>query len=113
MMLGFAAAKRVVELGRSAFFPEQEPNLPNRRSTLLRGDDMASQFGHGGAQFPSTRMLLTGLHPGNGGNNDSRIPADRRMMPSVLSFAQSTTEDHSSPRHEPARARLGGGVSGM
>lgn len=93
-MLGFATAKHVVELGRNAFFSAQEPDLPDRRSMLLRGDDMAPQFGYVGARYPSTRILLMGTNPGNGGNNDRRIAEDERMMPSVRRFAESPTEEN-------------------
>jgi hypothetical protein len=93
-MLGFAAAKRVVELGRHAFFPEQKPDLPFGRSALLQGDDLAPQFVYVGAQYSSTRILLIGINPGNGPRNDIRTPDDARMMPAILRFAQNPTEQN-------------------
>ncbi|WP_294537569.1 hypothetical protein [uncultured Rhodoblastus sp.] len=91
-MLGFLAAKQVVEMGRSAFFPDHESDLPLGRSALLSRDDLTPQFGYVGAQYSSTNILLLGINPGNGPRNDFRTPADERMMPELLRFAQNPTE---------------------
>jgi uracil-DNA glycosylase len=93
-MLGFATAKRVDELGRHAFFSEQNTDLPLGRSLILQGDDLAPQFGFVGARYPSARILLIGINPGNGGNNTNRIAEDSRMMPAILRFARTPTEQN-------------------
>jgi hypothetical protein len=93
-MLGFLAAKQVVEIGRSAFFLEKEPDLPLGRSALLSGDDRTPQFGFVGAQYHSTRILLLGINPGNAPRNDIRTPEDARMMPAILRFAQNPSEQN-------------------
>lgn len=79
-------------MGRSAFFPDHEFDVPLGRSALLRRDDLTPQFGYVGAQYSSTNVLLLGINPGNGPRNDFRTPADERMMPAILRFAQNPTE---------------------
>ena len=93
-MLGFVAARRVVELGRRAFFSVQDPDLPLGRSALLQGDDLLPQFGYVGTRYSSARILLLGINPGNGKSNEFRTPEDARMMPAILRFAQSPTEEN-------------------
>jgi hypothetical protein len=90
-MLGFLTAKHVVELGRIAFFPGPEADLPLHRSPTLRGDDLTPQFGYVGEQYSSTRILLLGINPGNA-RDDIRSPEDSRMMPVLARFAQDPTE---------------------
>ena len=92
-MLGFAAAKRVVALGRSAFFPDDEPDFPIGRSTIVHGDDLAPQFGYVGRLYSTTRVLLLGINPGNGPDHN-RSPGDARLMPAILRFAQFPNENN-------------------
>jgi hypothetical protein len=91
-MLGFETAKRVAALGRSAFFCEKKPDLPLRRSALLRGDDLVPQFCFVGARYPSRRVLLLPINPGNGSCDEIRTPGDDRMMPSLIRFTQKLTK---------------------
>jgi hypothetical protein len=91
-MLGFVAAKQVVEKGRSAFFPEGNPDVPrDRRDEILREDDQAPQLGYVGSRYPSTRILVLAINPGNG-PNDTRTPQDWQMMPAIRNFAENPTE---------------------
>jgi hypothetical protein len=90
--LGFRTAKRVVQLGRGAFFQDPETDLPNGRSVILRADDLTPQFGFVGSRFAEARVLLLGINPGNGPRNDIRTPNDARMMPSIRQFAEDPTE---------------------
>jgi hypothetical protein len=93
-MLGFGAARRAVVLGRIAFFPDRESDLPPNRSALLRSDDLVPQFGFAGARYLSKRVFRLGINPGNGPRNDIRTPGDERMMPPIIRFSQSPTEQN-------------------
>jgi hypothetical protein len=90
--LGFDAARRLVQAGRGAFFPTPDADLPVRQSSILRQDDQIPQLGFVGANYPAHRVLLLGINPGNGGNNQKRIPADDKMMPAMYAFAREPTE---------------------
>ena len=91
-ILGYRTAKRVVEVGRSAFFPAHEPDLPEGRSIQLRGDDLVPQFGYIGAHYAG--ILLLGINPGNGAKDNIRSAEDARMMPALHRFAQNPTEQN-------------------
>ena len=85
--LGYLAAKRVLQVGRGAFFQSQALDLPIRASTLLAADDLIPQFGYVGANFHPLRILLLGINPGNGPvNAKSRSPGDIQMMPAHYRF---------------------------
>ena len=90
-MFGFLASKHVVEIGRSALFPDHDNDLPLGRSAVLRHDDLTPQFGFVGTKYSSTRIVLLGINPGNGRKN-AQTPADKRMMPALRRFAQNPTE---------------------
>jgi hypothetical protein len=92
-MLGYAAAKQVVERGRGAFFPAERPDLPISQSEIVGRDDRTPQFGFVGARFSTTRVpvLLLGINPGNG-DRDRRSDQDAQMMTAMHSFAKSPTE---------------------
>lgn len=92
--MGFDAARRVVQAGRGAFFPTPDADLPVRQSLVLRQDDQIPQLGFVGANYPACRILLLGINPGNGGNNQKRIPADDKMMPAMYAFAREPTEQN-------------------
>ena len=87
-------ARRVVQAGRGAFFPTPDADLPVRQSSILRQDDQIPQLGFVGANYAAHRVLLLGINPGNGGNNQKRIPADDKMMPAMYAFAREPTEQN-------------------
>ena len=91
-MLGFLTAKRVAELGRAAFFPTPDADLPVGRSPELQEDDRTPQFGFVGATFSDKRILLLGINPGNGPNE--RTLGDARMMPALVQFAKEPIEEN-------------------
>ena len=91
-MLGYKSAKKVIELGRGAFFDYSEADLPRGRSDQLQIDDHTPQFGFVGSRYTDTRILLLGINPGNGRRNDRRTPGDSRMMPAIIAFAREPTE---------------------
>ncbi len=91
-MLGFLSAKHVVQLGREAFFPPSEPDLPLGRSSILQADDKVPQFGFTGKAYEARRVLLLGINPGNGPDNRMQTAGDARMMPAHHRFAQSPTD---------------------
>ena len=99
----FITARKVVELGREAFFPKVDPDLPSGRSPILQKDDLAPQFGFVGSEYSTFRILLLGINPGNGGNNTNRNQEDSRMMPSILQFAQFPTEENFARAEEAYR----------
>ena len=91
-MLGYATAKRIVDLGRAAFFPTMDADLPLGRSQALQQDDLVPQFGYVGTQYLEARVLLLGINPGNGPND--RTLRDARMMPALTLFNDDPTEAH-------------------
>jgi hypothetical protein len=93
-VLGFQAAKQVSLLGRDAFFPVQQKDLPIRQSSTLNEDDLTPQFGFTGPRFESKRVLLLGINPGNGPRNDVRTSEDERMMPALRNFSRNPTEEN-------------------
>ena len=99
----FITARKVAELGREAFFPKHDPDLPLGRSPILQKDDLAPQFGFVGTDYAALRILLLGINPGNGGSNTNRSREDSRMMPSILKFAQSPTEENFARSEEAYR----------
>lgn len=92
--VGFDAARRVVQAGRGAFFPTSDADLPVRQSSILHKDDQIPQLGFVGANYAAHRVLLLGINPGNGGNNQKRIPADDKMMPAMYDFDREPTEQN-------------------
>jgi hypothetical protein len=50
-MLGFHSAKHVVQMGRDAFFPRENWDLPSNRSLPLQQDDLTPQFGSIGQEY--------------------------------------------------------------
>ena len=91
---GYRTARRVVELGRAAFFGTSDADLPANRSALLRGDDRTPRFGFVGANYSTVRVLLFGINPGNGPESEHRSATDARMMPALERFAADPTPDH-------------------
>lgn len=85
MALGYSTARRVVKLGRAAFFPDTA-DLPVRESDTIRLDDLVPQFGFVGARYPTTRVLILSINPGNG-PNAVRNHGDEYMMPALHRFA--------------------------
>ena len=65
--------------------------MPRGRANILLGDDQAPKLGYVGAKYPTTRILLLAINPGNG-PNDTRTPQDWQMMPAILNFAENPTE---------------------
>jgi hypothetical protein len=57
----------------------------------LHRDDLTPQFGFVGKAYPSTRVLLLGINPGNGRESITRTTTDERMMPMLIRFAQGPT----------------------
>lgn len=92
--MGFDAARRVVQAGRGAFFRTPDADLPVRQSSILRQDDLIPQLGFVGANYQAHRILLLGINPGNGGNNQKRNPADDKMMPAMYAFVREPTEQN-------------------
>ncbi len=90
--LGFAAARHVLELGRSAFFGSQAADLPKARSPLVMGDNQIPQFGFVGSNFSRVSVLLLGINPGNG-PEDRRNPEDEVMMPALHRFVVERTHE--------------------
>jgi hypothetical protein len=86
--LGYQTALSVLKVGRAAFFGAVDADLPPNRSTLLRKDDLTPQFGYVGHGYPSTRVLLLGINPGNGRETINRTVTDERMMPPLIKFAE-------------------------
>jgi hypothetical protein len=86
--LGYRTACSVLRVGRAAFFGDAEADLPRNRSALLRQDDLTPQFGYVGRGYPSTRVLLLGINPGNGRETVTRTATDERMMPMFIQFAR-------------------------
>lgn len=91
--LGYRTARSVIELGRAAFFGTAEADLPESRSPLLQADDRKPQFGFVGSNYPSVRVLLFGINPGNGPATGTRTAADARMMPALAEFAADPTPE--------------------
>ncbi len=91
--LGYKAARRALDLGRSGFFGGHEIDLPMDRSPLLRNDDLTPQFGYVGRLFPETRVLLLGINPGNGPERENRSGTDERMMPALIRFAKNPSPE--------------------
>lgn len=89
--IGYGTAKRVVELGRKAFFGTEDADLPVRASEVLRADDRIPQFGYVGRNYAERRILLLGINPGNGPDGIGRTPGDARMLPSLAAFAKAPT----------------------
>jgi len=85
---GFESAKRVIELGRAAFFGSSTFDLPRDRSPSVAANDLVPQFGFVGERFASTGVLLLGINPGNGSNSTESV-ADSAMLPSLRTFAKS------------------------
>ena len=81
-------------LGRAAFFGSVDVDLPLQKSPLLRADDLTPQFGYVGPRYAETRVLLLGISPGNGAETETRSPADARMMPAVVRFAEMPTREN-------------------
>ncbi len=92
--LGYRTARRVVELGRAAFFGSDDADLPNNRSAQLQADDRTPQFGFVGANYSTVRVLLFGINPGNGPESEHRSATDARMMPALECFAADPTPEH-------------------
>jgi hypothetical protein len=89
-LLGFEPARRVIQLGRGAFFTRADKNVPIRDVEQLRRDDLVPQLGFVGADYSATRVLLVGINPGNGGNNRGD---DAIMMPVPRRLAEHPTEE--------------------
>jgi hypothetical protein len=92
--LGFLPAKHTVEAGRSQFFGDADADLPPGRSVLLGAHDRAPQFGFVGTRYGDRRVLLLGINPGNGPDNDEPTRGDVRMMPAIAAFAECPTTDN-------------------
>ena len=90
---GYIAARKVVEIGRAAFFGSLISDLPEQRHESLRQDDLTPQFGFVGAEYSRAKVLLLGINPGNGPSHGI-TPADQRMMPPHRMFASDPTTEN-------------------
>ena len=92
--LGYRTARRVIELGRAAFFGIGDADLPKNRSAQLQADDRTPQFGFVGSRYSPARILLFGINPGNGSETEMRSASDARMMPALARFAADPSPEH-------------------
>lgn len=83
--LGFQAAVRVVELGRSAFFKDASEDIPAAESPQVTEDDLLPQFGYVGTNYEGRRILLLGINPGNGPRH-ARNSGEEIAMPPLNEF---------------------------
>ena len=90
--LGYAAARRTVELGRAAFFSSSTEDLPIAGSEQIAFDDLLPQFGYVGARYEKCRILLLGINPGNGPRNE-RSAGDISAMPALHKFSAERTPE--------------------
>lgn len=88
--LGYAAALRVLKLGRSAFFGTAKTDLPVSQSAEVEADDLTPQFGYVGAKYMDRGILFLGINPGNG-PRDARNPGDAAVMPTLYAFCANPT----------------------
>ncbi len=84
--LGYASALKVLTVGRGGFFDNAAADLPLGRSPLLQLDDQTPQFGYVGSHYRDTGVLLIGINPGNGPNNEFRTSGDQVMIPALAEF---------------------------
>lgn len=90
--LGFHAARRVIELGRSAFFEARRLDAPKAETPQIAADDQLPQFGFVGPRFSERRVLFLGINPGNGPRS-VRNAGDERTMPTLEAFAANPTPE--------------------
>src|ERR1039457_3553506 len=83
--LGFKSARRVVDLGRAAFFAYPDGDLPKAESAQIASDDLLPQFGFVGVRYERLRVLLLGINPGNGPRGE-RSTGDKVAMPALSAF---------------------------
>jgi hypothetical protein len=91
--LGFRTARSVLDCGRAAFFGTADADLPVGRTGDVAADDRIPQFGYVGAAYANTRVLLFGINPGNGHQNDARSAGDARLMPALHRFVVERTPE--------------------
>lgn len=89
---GFEAARRVVTVGRSAFFGSVDHDLPKADSAQIAADDLLPQFGFVGSRYNVRRILLLGINPGNGPRKE-RNSGDKIALPALASFVGNPTPD--------------------
>lgn len=90
--LGFETARRVVELGRSAFFRGPKEDKPKAESPQIAADDLLPQFGYVGSRYESRRILFLGINPGSG-QRDERNEGDKILMPALEEFTAKGTAE--------------------
>ena len=90
---GFDAARRVVELGRAAFFAHAEEDIPIADSPIIQADDRLPQFGYVGSGYSRSGILLLGINPGNG-PRAARNAGDEAVMPYLSSFVEHPTPEN-------------------
>jgi hypothetical protein len=88
--LGYLSARRVLDLGRSAFFGSDDADLPKAESDEVAVDDRTPQFGYVGSNYAERRILLLGINPGNGLRN-GRNDGDAAVMPALYEFCAHPT----------------------
>lgn len=91
--LGYLAARRVVELGRAAFFDEYRQDVPVADTAGISADDRLPQFGFVGDRYLERRVLFLGINPGNGPRGQ-RNSGDARTMPTLEAFAANPTPEN-------------------
>lgn len=90
--LGYLSARKVLELGRTAFFGRPEDDLPVAESAQIAADDLLPQFGYVGKNYGTRRILLLAINPGNGPRRE-RSAGDRVAMPALFRFATERTPE--------------------
>jgi len=85
--LGYLAARRVVELGRTAFFDAHRLDIPVADAAEIAADDLLPQFGFVGERYDERRVLFLGINPGNG-TRAQRNAGDARTMPALEAFVK-------------------------
>jgi hypothetical protein len=90
-MLGYSAAVQALAVGRAGFYGPGERGLPKKKDDTVRADDLVPQFGFVGARYRTRRVLLMGIHPGEG--PEVRSVGDERMIPRLQAFAEAPSVD--------------------
>lgn len=89
--LGYETVRRVVlKMGRKKFFGSALTNLPQNRTPEIAQNDLLPQFGYVGEQYSTKRVLLLGINPGNG-DNEQENSGDEVMMPLLKKFVEEPT----------------------
>jgi hypothetical protein len=81
-------ASHAAQLGRSAFFGSSTRDLPHNRAAEVAANDAIPQFGFVGDQYMQRQVLLLGINPGNGPDNEVTL-GDQLMVPAWKEFYKS------------------------